>query len=315
MEEEKQLSTKITQFDYSQLDTSTSEFLKLKEDSMRFIMTNATTQIGKELKEAQDRLSKDGYGCFEEWYVSLGFKTTNVYRLIQRFNLIDSSNLEETKLLEELPLSLTYEIAKPSVDQGLKENVLTGDITTFKEYKKLEKDKKILEEKAKQLENNNKELKIELEQERSKEPEIIDNTDHSSIDKLKQDLEYQKKQYTLAKEKEELLNEQIKNYEKDSKDYKDLKNQIKSLTEKKDSIGAQIESALSLSGYIYEIDEFLKTKLSPIPYSKALVEQQNNPTVIKNVTSIIERVEKWCQETRKYLPKNQQNIINVEEYK
>ena len=171
-----------------------------------------------------------------------------------------------------------------------------------------------LKQEKQQLENNNKELKIELEQERSKEPEIIDNTDHSSIDKLKQDLEYQKKQYTLAKEKEELLNEQIKNYEEDSRNYKNLKNQIKSLTEEKDNIGRQIESGLLLSGYIYDIEDFLKTKLSPIQYSRALLEQQNNPTVIKNVVEIIECVEKWCQETRKYLPKNQQNIINVEEY-
>jgi hypothetical protein len=39
-----------------------------------------------------------------------------------------------------------------------------------------------------------------------------------------------------------------------------------------------------------------------------------NKTVMKNLQEIIETVELWCSDMRKYLPKNQQNIIiNVEE--
>ena len=223
-----------------------------------------------------------------------------------------SVNLDSNKkIANDLDMGKeTYRQAKYISDNASEEVIKQlddGQLSINKAYVTLKQEKQ-------QLENNNKELKIELEQERSKEPEIIDNTDHSTIDKLKQDLEYQKKQYIVAKEKEELLNEQIKNYEEDSQNYKNLKNQIKSLTEEKDNIGRQIESGLSLSGYIYDVEDFLKTKLSPIQYSRALLEQQNNPIVIKNVIEIIECVEKWCQETRKYLPKNQQNIINVEEY-
>ncbi|ERI90963.1 hypothetical protein HMPREF1982_03525 [Clostridiales bacterium oral taxon 876 str. F0540] len=51
--------------------------------------------MGKELKEAQEELSKHGYGCFQEWYEFLGFKTTTVYNLINRFNLTHYPNFDE----------------------------------------------------------------------------------------------------------------------------------------------------------------------------------------------------------------------------
>jgi hypothetical protein len=177
-------------FNYKQLDLSTSEFLQVKEKNMRDIATNAATQIGKELKEAQDELSKHGYGCFEEWYTSLNFKTTTVYNLISRFKLIVSSKFEETKLIEDLPKSLVYAMAKPSADPELKQHVFDGDITTLKQYKELEKEKKQAEEKAKTLEESNKaleqsynELSQELQEEKGKPGETVtvevDKTDYT----------------------------------------------------------------------------------------------------------------------------------------
>lgn len=156
MKEENKLTT--LQFNYEQLDKGTSEFLKEKETNMRKIASNAATQIGKELKEAQDELAKNRYGCFGEWYLSLGFKESTVYRLIQRYILINSSKLEEKELIESLPQSLIYEIAKPSADPELKHQVFNGDITTLKQYKELEKEKKQLEAKTKTLEESNKAL-------------------------------------------------------------------------------------------------------------------------------------------------------------
>lgn len=285
---------------------------------MRTIATNAVTQMGKELKEAQDELSNNYRGVFEGWYTALGFKKQTVYNLINRYKLV-VQNLDDSNLIESLPKSLIYEVAKPSSDTELKQKVFDGDITTLKEYKELEKAKKEAELKSNQYIEENKQLKQKLEQEQNKEPEtietIVDNTDYETIDKLKSDLEYKSKQYTLAKEKEELLKEQIQNYKEDSQKYKDLKTQIELLTKEKNDIGRQIATGVSLVGYIQEIEVFLQTKLSPIQYSRALLDCGDNPVVIKNVTEIIECVEKWCVETRKYLPANQQNIINVEEYK
>lgn len=124
-------------FDYTQLDVATTSFLQLKESSMREIVGKAYTELGRELKEAQDELSNHGYGCFEEWYTSLGYKTRTVYNMINRYGLI-LQNLQEQDLLESLPVSLSYEISKGSVDPELKQAVLDGEITTHKQYKELE---------------------------------------------------------------------------------------------------------------------------------------------------------------------------------
>lgn len=99
-----------TEFKYDLVDQSTADFLKQKEVNMREIVGKAYTELGRELKEAQDILAKNGYGCFQEWVESIGFRRQTAYKLIQRHNLI-VHNVDERNLLEDLPVSLTYEIA------------------------------------------------------------------------------------------------------------------------------------------------------------------------------------------------------------
>lgn len=102
-----------TEFKYDLVDQSTAEFLKQKEFNMREIVGKAYTELGRELKEAQEMLAMNGYGCFEEWCMSIGINRKAVNRLIQRYELI-VTNCHNQELIEDLPVSLTYEIAKPS---------------------------------------------------------------------------------------------------------------------------------------------------------------------------------------------------------
>lgn len=123
-------------FDYSQLDEESKVFLKNKEKEMHGIVANTYTAIGKILKEAQEKLAKAGYGCFLEWTESLGLKKDKVYSLINRYDLILSfGNSERQKLIENLPVTLAYEIAKKNIDETVKEKVLNGDIKSLKEFK------------------------------------------------------------------------------------------------------------------------------------------------------------------------------------
>jgi len=122
---------------------------------------------------------------------------------------------------------------------------------------------------------------------------------------------------TLAKikrleEREVLLKEKIEIIEKDAEKYRQLRDQIGSLTKQKDDIGRQIESATSLSGYIIDIEDFLKNKLAPIKYSRALLEVKDNPVVIRNISDIVECVDSWCREMRKYIPNKNNNVIIIE---
>lgn len=149
------MSNEITQFKYEQLDGETADFLRQKESNMRQIVGKAYTELGRELKEAQDRLAKHGYGCFEEWYTALGFKRQSVYNYIHRYTFLQQlENQKDIESFEELPAPLQYAVSNPKAESTpakaqAKAEVLAGDIGSLKEYRERIKD---LERKAAQAE-------------------------------------------------------------------------------------------------------------------------------------------------------------------
>lgn len=102
------------------------------------------------------------------------------------------------------------------------------------------------------------------------------------------------------------INEKYARYDK----LDELERQIKNATRRKDDIDRAIESGTELSGLIVEIENFLKTKLCPINYSRAIFEQKNSPVVIENVTEIVSVVEQWCYDMKKMI----KTTINSDEY-
>ncbi|WP_144461138.1 hypothetical protein [Siminovitchia fortis] len=135
------MTNEITKFQYDQLDGDTADFLRQKESNMRQIVGKAYTELGKELKEARDKLAGSNQydGVFEKWYTSvLGMNRKMVNRLIQRYELV-VTNCHKQGLLENMPVSLTYEIAKPSAESTpakaqAKAEVLAGDIESLKSF-------------------------------------------------------------------------------------------------------------------------------------------------------------------------------------
>ncbi|MBN2837191.1 MAG: hypothetical protein JXM74_00370 [Fusobacteriaceae bacterium] len=132
-------------FDYSELDNKTISFLKKQELNMHLTMTKAYTELGKILTYTQDFLVQNGHGCFLEWVESLGIKKTKAYALIDRYKLlIQFEDSDKKNIVENLPISLAYEISKKNTDEGLKNKVLNGEIKSLKEYKNFSKNKKRL---------------------------------------------------------------------------------------------------------------------------------------------------------------------------
>lgn len=85
-------------------------------------------------------LSTRGYGCFEEWYRSLGFKKTKAYEYINHYNFVCSQNEQANiEKFESLPKTLQAQVAKPSANPEVNQAVFNGDIKTHKEYKELER--------------------------------------------------------------------------------------------------------------------------------------------------------------------------------
>lgn len=81
------------------------------------------------------RISQIG-GHFYAWCESIGLKVKTVQNILAYHDLV-RQNLPNQAMLEELPKSLVYEVARKSAPPELKQGVLNGDITTLKEYKAL----------------------------------------------------------------------------------------------------------------------------------------------------------------------------------
>ncbi|MCY7711243.1 HNH endonuclease [Bacillus safensis] len=126
------------------LDENTRDALLKKEKRIKEITNEAYTLIGRELKEAQQLLANHGYGCFGEWVrTSIGMSKGHAYRLIYRYELI-SENPTIASYLEDLPVSLLYEVSKPlykGTDVGnlVRNAVLKGEIRSLKAFKELKK--------------------------------------------------------------------------------------------------------------------------------------------------------------------------------
>ena len=169
--------------------------------------------------------------------------------------------------------------------------------------------------------NKIKELNAELEKTKKEvtSPKVvtqivektIDNTDYTLATKLKEYKDKLEKQNKVISSNEKMIKDQeglidslkklnasqdkaIKEKYARYDKLDELERQIKNATRRKDDIDRAIESGTELSGLIVEIENFLKTKLCPINYSRAIFEQKNSPVVIENVTEIVSVVEQWC---------------------
>lgn len=124
-------------FDYSELDSDTTKALKGCEAVIKQETSGYFTMLGSKFKEAQELLANHGKGTFERWYSSIGFKRQTVYNLIQRYEFSSSPTIGgHEEIFEALPVTLSYEISKPTAPPKLVDKVLSGDITSNSEYKK-----------------------------------------------------------------------------------------------------------------------------------------------------------------------------------
>ena len=172
------MTNELDNFRYEQLDEGTARFLRDKENTMREIVGKAYTELGRELKGAQEHLAKNGCGCFQAWAESIGFKRNKAYDLIRRYEMIVRiSDEQQISIIEDLPVSLTYEIARPSAEstepkRQAKQAVLNGEVKTLKEYRELLAEKEAAEAALKQAEREADILRDKLEQVEEAEPEI-----------------------------------------------------------------------------------------------------------------------------------------------
>ena len=247
------VSNSFQSFDYSTVDDETAEFLQEKANRIIEIRIKSVMALGKEFKEAQDRLSNNKSGTFGAWSESLGFSRQTIQNYIQAYNYI-VKNFDNIEAAESIQPSLLFAAAKPSAPKELADAVASGDIKTHKQYKELEKRLKEAEERAERAVNQKfvaENKAIEAEQKRKEAFKMRDD----SIKAFERDLSN--------------LNQQLDQAKRNGEPTK-IKELGKIISDKQQEIKDYQQQIGSLNTQLAEVKKQLKDKPIEVPATKTV---------------------------------------------
>ena len=302
-------------FDYSVLDTTTEEFLEERANIIYGIQSKSAYEIGKQLAKAQEELSTRGYGCFEEWYRSLGFKKTKAYEYINHYNFVCSQNEQANiEKFESLPKVLQAQVSKPSAIPEVNQAVFDGDVTTHKEYKELEHRLKLKDQALEAVKGELERVKLTKTTEKVIEKEIIPEDYQATQDLNKQllgknqdlagELDSVKRSLRLKEASYEML-------EKETSEAIALKESIEHLRADKEKLENSVSNIFTLSNLVSEFEDFFDNKMAPLRF-KTLIQGIGKDAQIEKLRDILTLTENWLDEMNKIVPENGRTIIEGE---
>lgn len=296
-----------TNFDYSIVDNTTAQFLKVKEQELQSIVLNSSIQLGETLIEAQDKLAKYGEGTFVKWFESIGLKRQSVYNYINQCKFFHQmEKVEQIEMFQELPTTLKTEISKPSAKPEAVEMVLSGDIKTTKEYRELEKQLKAKDEQIKlqaQMIDDLNEQETEVV-----EKEVIVEKVPDDYQQLKQStkiVDEITRENQVLKAEQEALKQRIADSEKALQEKAKVENdeleqaQLKRLKRDAD---------ISVHKLIINMNQFVKEQAVTV-YDSQAIAGANDETKQK-LTDSISRVEKLLEQIKQEIGGEMVWVIN-----
>lgn len=302
-------------FNYSLVDVKTKEFLEERANIIYGIQSKSAYEIGKQLAKAQEELSTRGYGCFEEWYRSLGFKKTKAYEYINHYNFVCSQN-EQTNIekFENLPKVLQAQVSKPSANPEVNQAVFNGDVTTHKEYKELERRLKLKDQALEAVKGELERVKQTKTTEKVIEKEVIPQDYQATQDLNKQllgknkdlsdELDSVKRSLRLKEASYEML-------EKETSEALALKESIEHLRADKEKLENSVTNIFNLSKLVTKFENFFDEEMAPLRF-KTLVQGIGKDAQIEKLRDILTLTENWLEEMNKIVPENGRTIIEGE---
>lgn len=294
-------------FDYSIVDDSTAQFLKVKEQELQSIVLNSSIQLGETLIEAQDKLAKYGEGTFVKWFESIGLKRQSVYNYINQCKFFHQmEKVEQIEMFQELPTTLKTEISKPSAKPEAVEMVLSGDIRTTKEYRELEK----------QLKAKDEQIKLQAQ--------MIDDLNEQETEVVEKEVIVEKvpDDYQQLKQSTKIVDEITRENQALKAEQEALKQRIadseKALQEKAKVENDELEQAqlkrlkrdadISVHKLIINMNQFVKEQAVTV-YDSQAIAGANDETKQK-LTDSISRVEKLLKQIKQEIGGEVAWVIN-----
>lgn len=259
------------QFDYSLVDNDTAEFLRSCEYEINGIAEDARVKFGTVLIKAKEKLSNGKHGVFRQWHESGGISKdeANFYMNLS----LTSRNLDNKKNEHFLkaPKTVQKKVMQKNTPEKMKEAVLSGEITTNKEFEALKKQyEKQLEAKNELIASREKEnelLQSKLEDAENKEPEIIER--YSEPD----DYQEVKKQLEQSEREQEELKEQLRKWhltdkerQEKSRKYDELNEAIKEMDSKLSEGQLRFKNRKFVNDLVTQ-SRILMKEVAPLTYS------------------------------------------------
>lgn len=142
-------------FDYTVLSDDDAEFAKSYQERHLHRQQSYYLDEAKDLAEMQSRFANYNGGIFVKWIeTETEYSKSAVYQLIDIHNQFSKFGKPEQEKFLALPKTLQIDISAKSAPPQLVEQVMSGDITTHKEYIELKKELEYTKSDLRNVERN-----------------------------------------------------------------------------------------------------------------------------------------------------------------